>query len=497
MLFDKRDAGARLVQRAPESIYSRECAAALRGSGGKGGALFRDPDDSQKDLGTVGCPVRGLLVAIALVAPLPVLGGSTTTLTYYENIKPLLDQRCAGCHRAGEIGPMPLTSYREVRPWAKAIKEAVVLRNMPPWSADSSVGLRFRNDRSLPAEEIRQISSWVDAGAAEGTPVAESAAAASSSSDEIGGKPDLVIQIPQFAVPASGTMQYTFLVTALNFKEDKWVAGAEWKIDHPEVVHHMNAFVRPPGSSYIATAPYGQPYVASKAERLARRPDEVESDRRELLIGYEPGYRAAPWGADRAKLIKKGSDMVFEMHYTANGKAVVDSSELRIYFAHEAPKHRVLSLQPSDRNLAIPAGDANYRSIASATFNSPVTLISMQPHMHLRGKAYEMTATYPDGRRETLIRVPRYDFHWQTTYFLAEPVTLPKGTVVECTAWYDNSPNNRNNPDPSKIIYWGDQSWDEMNVGFLEVAFDAAQSPEVAVLSTNSTPPPAISELRK
>jgi hypothetical protein len=406
----------------------------------------------------------------------------------YQSVQPLLAQRCGGCHKSGEIGPMPLTSYSEVRPWAKAIKEAVLAHSMPPWFADPKVSRKFRNDRSLNPDEIRSIVAWVDAGALEGPQASEAAQPVSLPAQSPLRKPDLVIKVPGIHVPATGTMEYTFLVTNLHFQEDQWIRAAEWKIDHREVVHHMNAFVRPPGSSYVRTAPYDVAYVASKAERLARRPDESENDRRELLIGYEPGYRPEPWGQDRAKLIRKGSDMVFEIHYTTNGTSVVDSSELWLYFAPGPPKERVLALQPSDRNLTIPPGDPNYQSFATAKFTSPVTLISVQPHMHLRGKAYQMEAVYPDGNREVLIRVPRYDFHWQTTYFLSKPLRLPKGTVVECSAWYDNSPNNPNNPDPAKTIHWGDQSWDEMNVGFLEVAFNAQDSQEVAVLSANSTP---------
>jgi hypothetical protein len=421
---------------------------------------------------------------------LTLLAGATAReAPTYESIRPLLTRHCVGCHSSGEIGPMPLTSYKEVRPWAKAIKEAVLRRTMPPWFADPHVGQRFRNDRSLTTDEIRELVAWVDSGAAQGTPATPSTNPSSSDTTaELFPKPDIVIKVPGFQVPATGTLQYTFLVTNLHLQEDKWVKEAVWKIDQRQVVHHMNAFVRPPGSSYVATVPYDVPYVASKAERLARRPDELENDRRELLIGYEPGYRPEPWGTNRAKLIRKGSDMVFEMHYTANGKAAVDSSELWVYFADQAPKERVLALQPSDRDLAIPPGDPDFHSLASATFKSPVSLISVQPHMHLRGKAYRMDAIYPDGRREALIRVPRYDFRWQTTYFLDHPLQLPAGTIVECAAEYDNSLNNPVNPDPSKTIYWGDQSWDEMNVGFLEVAFDANSSAEVAVLSANSAP---------
>jgi len=406
----------------------------------------------------------------------------------YRAIQPVLAERCGGCHKPGEIEPMPLTSYAEVRPWAKAIKEAVLMHTMPPWFADQKVSESFRNDRSLSPEEIHKIVAWVDAGAPAGEPGNTTAFPVRNDAAKPSREPDVVIKAPGIHVPASGTVEYTFLVTNLHFGEDKWIQRAEWRIDHREVVHHMNAYVRPPGSSYVATAPYDVPYVASKSERTARRADESENDRRVLLIGYEPGYRPEAWGRDRAKLIRRGSDMVFEIHYTANGKAVIDSSELWLYFADHPPQERVLSLQPSDRELAIPPGDPNYHSFTAAKFTSPVTLISVQPHMHLRGKAYQMEAVYPDGRREMLIRVPRYDFRWQTTYFLSNPLQLPKGTVIECSAWYDNSPNNPSNPDPEKTIRWGDQSWDEMNVGFLEVAFDASNSAEVAVLSSNSMP---------
>jgi len=430
-----------------------------------------------------------LLTVYAVVFSVICLSAATAEAPpTYRTIQPLLAERCGGCHKPGEIGPMPLTSYAEVRPWAKAIKEAVLTHTMPPWFADPKASAHFRNDRSLPTEDIHKIVAWVDAGAPAGE--VETVTVRPVSHDEAvppSRKPDVVIKVPGMRVPSSGTLEYTFLVTNLHFAEDKWIQQAEWKIDHREVVHHMNAYVRPPWSSYVATAPYDVPYVASRPERTARRTDETENDRRELLIGYEPGYRPEAWGQDRAKLIRKGSDMVFEMHYTANGKAVTDSSELWLYFADRAPKERVLSLQPSDRELTIPPGDPNYHSVTFAKFTSPVTLISVQPHMHLRGKAYQMEAVYPDGRREMLIRVPRYNFRWQTTYFLTNPLRLPTGTVIECSAWFDNSPNNRSNPDPQKTIHWGDQSWDEMNVGFLEVAFDAGNSAEVAVMSSNST----------
>ncbi len=426
-----------------------------------------------------------LIFTIALLA-LPSIGMAAVT---YADVKPILAERCEGCHRKGEIGPMALGSYGQTRPWAKAIRQAVIERTMPPWHADAESSKRIRNSRALNESEIQSLVQWVDGGALEGPPVKAVALAERGDGWELG-KPDLVIRVPGFKVPARGTVQYTFLITPTHFAKDQWIAAAEWKIDQRAVVHHMNAFVRPPASSYLKGVPAGELYVASKDQRLARRDDEKEVDRRELLIGYEPGYRAAPWGPGRAKLIRKGSDVVFEIHYTANGTDLEDHSELGIYFAKEPPVERVLSLSPADSRLAIPPGEAMYPSSARATFTRDVKLISMQPHMHLRGRDFGITAIYGDGRRESLLRVPRYDFNWQTTYFLAEPIVIKGGTSLDFLAHFDNSANNKFNPDPSKTVYWGDQSWEEMNIGFIEVAFPAGSDPNVAVLSDTSKPAP-------
>jgi hypothetical protein len=417
---------------------------------------------------------------------LPVLAWGAKPVTYAE-VRAVVERRCVSCHQPGEIGRMPLTTYRETRPWAKAIKQAVLQRTMPPWHADAATSRRIHNSRLMPEAEVQQLVAWVDGGAPEGKPAAPIAVARVEAGWKLG-KPDRVIRIPGFEVPATGTVRYTFLVTPAELTEDTWVSAAEWKIDQRAVVHHINAFVRPPGSSYVATAPKGQLYVASGAERSFRHPNEREIDRRELLVGYEPGYRPIPWGPGQAKLIRKGSDIVFEIHFTANGKAVVDHSELGIYFAKQPPRERVVTITPADSKLAIPPGDANYRSFVYAELKSDAKLISLQPHMHLRGKAYRIEAVLPDGRRDLLIEVPRYDFNWQTTYFLKEPMALPKGTKLECTGWFDNSANNPANPDPGKTIHWGDQSWEEMNVGFMEIAFDRRADGDIVTLSDTTKP---------
>jgi hypothetical protein len=405
---------------------------------------------------------------LAFCFSLAVLSSAQT----FADVYPILRARCQACHQEGEIGPMAFTNYSDTRPWAKAIREAVVRRTMPPWHADKHSNLKFQNDRSLPAAEIRKIVAWLDGGAVEG-PAIDCPKPAKEASGWKLGKPDVVLRVPGYKVPARGELPYTFVIRSTGLTKDRWVRAAEFRIDKRSVVHHMNAFVRPPGSSYLEGLDRDRFIVPSLTQRRVGRPGEGVFNRRELLLGYEPGYFPIPWREDQAKLIRAGSDIVFEIHYTANGKEQTDYSEFGLYFADQAPRERVLSTQTQDMDIAIPAGDANYKSSASITFGRPVKLISLQPHMHLRGKAMEIRARYPDGRIETLLDVPRYSFNWQTTYFLAEPKLLPAGSTIESTAVFDNSPNNPYNPDPKKTITWGDQSWDEMHIGFMEIAFDS------------------------
>ena len=393
--------------------------------------------------------------------------------TFSADVYPIIRVKCQGCHQKGEVAPMAFTSFADTRPWAKAIGDAVGRGAMPPWHADAKASAAFDNDRSLNARERFAIAAWVASGAKEGPAIDYPAPRKSDTGWKLG-KPDLVLRVPGYKVPAKGDVSYTFVAFPTNLKQDTWVYAAEWRIDKRAVVHHMNAFVRPPGSSYVEGHPPLEFFVPTLAQRRIGRPGEGNYERRELLIGYEPGYNPIPWGPKQGKLIKAGSDVVFEIHFNPNGAEAVDNSELGIYFAKEAPAERVVSLSVQNMNFTIPPGDGNYRSDASVTFDTDVKVVSVQPHMHLRGKAMKIAATIPGGAALTpVIDVPRYDFHWQTTYFLREPIRLPQGARLDCTAWFDNSPNNKFNPDPSRAVPWGDQSWDEMHIGFVEVAFDA------------------------
>ncbi len=413
--------------------------------------------------------MKPILLALASGA----LGIAATAPTFSAEVYPILRAKCQGCHQKGEVAPMAFTNFSDTRPWANAIRDAVVKGAMPPWHADAKASVAFQNDRSLAAAERETIVAWATSGAQEGKAIDYPAPAKHDSGWKLG-KPDLVLRIPGFQVPAKGEVPYTFVVFQTNLKRDTWVSAAEWQIDKRSVVHHMNAFVRPPGSSYVEGYRPLEFFVPTVSQRRVGRPGEGAYQRRELLIGYEPGYAPIPWGPKLGKLIQAGSDIVFECHFNPNGEATVDSSELGIYFSQEPPAERVVSLSVQNMNFTIPPGDGNFRSDASVTFDTPVRVISVQPHMHLRGKAMRIEAAVPGASAAPVIDVPRYDFHWQTTYFLREPLHLPHGARLDCAAWFDNSPNNKYNPDPTRAVPWGDQSRDERHIGFVEVAFDAS-----------------------
>ena len=396
-----------------------------------------------------------------------------TLRTFTKDVVPILQARCQTCHRPGEAAPMSLLTYQEVRPWAKAIKEAVLLRRMPPWFADSSVG-HFKNDRSLSQSEISTLISWVDTGAPEGNAKDLPPALEFVTGWNIG-EPDLVLEMPQaFDVPASGTVDYQYVILPQKFQEDRWVQAAEVRPGARSAVHHVIAFIREPGSKWMRDKAPGVPFVPDANEKGDR--PSITGD---VLAGYAPGVPAVQLAPGQGRLVKAGSDIVFQLHYTANGKPAQDRSKVGVVFCKAPPETRVMTLAANNSRFTIPPGDPNYKVESQLELAHDVTLRGLAPHMHLRGKDFEYRLIFPTGEQQTILRVPRYDFNWQLWYNPSEDMLLPKGTKVACTAHFDNSANNPANPDPSKAVKYGEQSWEEMMIGFFDVAFDAKLDPKL------------------
>jgi hypothetical protein len=407
--------------------------------------------------------MRTAAIALALFSGAACFG-ATTTVTYSKDVAPILQKNCEQCHRAGEAAPMSLRNYKEVRPYAAAIKEAVLLKKMPPWFADPHFG-HFSNDRSMSEQDVKTLVAWVDSGAKEGNPKDLPKPVEFVNGWNID-KPEFQIEMAQdFKIPASGTIDYQHILIKGNFDKDTWISQAEVRPGNRALVHHVIAYIRPPGSKWMKDAEPGVPYPKNK--------NEGEGGGGEFLAGYAPGFLPMRLDTGRALLVKAGSDIVLELHYTANGKEGLDRTKVGFVTAKGPIKERVFVMAAQNNRFAIPAGDPNYQVDAKFQFGGDAKIISFTPHMHLRGKDMEFRAVYPTGEKETLLKVPHYDFSWQLTYNEVQDLVIPKGTTIECTAHFDNSPNNPNNPDPTKIIKYGEQSWDEMMIGFFQVAIDA------------------------
>lgn len=363
-----------------------------------------------------------------------------------------------------------MLTYEQTRPWAAAMKEAVETKKMPPWFADPRYG-HFSNATSLTEREIKTIAAWADARAPRGDPKDMPQPVNFVEGWQIG-KPDLIYQLTKpFNVPASGVVDYQHIIVPSGFTKDTWVQAAEVRPTDRSVVHHIIAFVREPKSNFFKGELPGVFFLAPQV-KTAEEPDTsaLPSD---FLVGYAPGQPAEILAPGQAKLIKAGSDFVFQVHYTPNGKAVVDQTRLGIVLAKEPPKERVLTLSATNGTFKIPPGDPNFRVESSFEISTQVKLSGLHPHMHGRGKDFEYRVVYPTGEQQVLLSVPHYNWHWQNWYTLEQPVILPKGTRIECVAHFDNSPNNADNADPKKEVTWGEQSWDEMMVGFFNLVFDA------------------------
>lgn len=395
---------------------------------------------------------------IALVGSNTVSGDSKASLTFSKNVAPIFYKNCIGCHRPGEIAPMSLLTYKEVRPWAKSIREKIATREMPPWHLDSQYG-KWENDRRLNQKEIDTVVAWIDQGASEGNPKDLPTLPKLASGWQIG-EPDLVFQMPaEFTVPAEGSVPYQYFSVPTNFKEDRYIQALEARAGNLSVVHHIVMYVREPGEQ-------------ARQRGQARKFNIGDG----ILGALSPGQTPFVAKPGQAKLIKAGSQLIFQMHYTPNGKEAKDRSTVGLIFA-KGPVDKIVNTKAAfDIKFVIPAGAQNYEVKSVYEFEQDSHIISLMPHMHLRGKDITYRAIYPDGRSEILLSVPRYNFNWQVYYYPIKPLAVPKGTRIEAVAHYDNSARNPRNPDPTKEVRFGEQTWDEMMNAFFDFTVDSQKA---------------------
>jgi Copper type II ascorbate-dependent monooxygenase, C-terminal domain len=366
---------------------------------------------------------------------------------------------------------MSFENYQQTRRFAQAIKLATANRTMPPWFADRSIG-KFSDDPSLTDAEIATLAAWADANAPAGNP--QDAPPPRQWTDRWTiSPPDTVIEMSQPAnLPAHGDVDYTYEIVPTHFSEDRWVQSSEILPSLPANVHHAVVYVRPPTSGWLRHAPLNTPFTAATLTTEQDRREAMWTDS-DILLVYAPGSTPDNWSAGMAKMIPAGSDLVFQMHYTTNGKPGKDKTRVGLIFAKAPIKQRVITLQLTNDHFVIPPGVPDYRVEARGTLPNDALLLSFFPHMHLRGKRFEYNLIEADHKIEPLLKV-NYHFHWQMTYHLAEPLPLKAGTELQAVAWFDNSKNNPHNPDPTVSVRWGEQTYDEMMVGFFDVAVDPA-----------------------
>jgi hypothetical protein len=424
---------------------------------------------------TFGLSLVVLLLAVSIyLAPQSNAASTPETVTYAKDVAPIIQKNCMVCHRPGEVAPMSFMNYKEVRPWARSIREKVVSREMPPWFADPQHG-EFSNDCRLTQKDIDIISSWVDGGAKEGNAKDLPPNPKFTDGWQIG-KPDVVLTMTEdFHIPVEGVVPYKYFAVPTNFSEDKYVQFAEIRSGDRAHVHHVIVSVRYPGQGELPPAGELTP------ERLAAaRPQggnastqaRAVEDSDGRLVGWAPGEAPQIMRPGQAKLIKRGSVLIFQVHYTTNGETGKDRSSVGLIFSKVPVEKRVITAGASARNLVIPPNDGNYESNSTFTFKDDSHIESLHPHMHVRGKDFKYTLVYPDGTSKVILSVPRYDFGWQLTYFFKEPVAAPKGSRLECVAHHDNSIKNKFNPDPAATVRWGDQTWDEMMIGYVDYTVD-------------------------
>jgi peroxiredoxin len=371
------------------------------------------------------------------------------SVTYTKQVARIVQAKCQECHRPGDVAPMSLMTYKDVAAWSEMIREVLLDKRMPPWHADPRYG-HFSNDRSMTKEDRETLLTWLDQGSPRGDEKDMPPPREFVKGWRIG-KPDVIFEMPvAYEVPADmpkGGLPYQRFRIHTNFTKDRWVERAETRAGAPSVVHHIIIWVVQPGEDFQPGSPNLQ-----------------------LLCGTAPGDMPQILPAGMGKKIPAGSDLIFELHYTPNGTAQKDRSVVGMIFAKEEPKYVTRTQGIACDDFRIPPGADNYPVEQSFKFPQDSYLLGFMPHLHLRGKSFLYEVTYPDGKEETLLSIPRYDFNWQSVYREQNPLFMPKGSRIHCRALYDNSGRNPNNPDPTIPVTWGDQTWEEMMIGWIDYA---------------------------
>jgi mono/diheme cytochrome c family protein len=389
---------------------------------------------------------------------------SAPASTYHNRISRIVQTNCQSCHRAGGAAPFNLESYSAVKDRAKMVQYVVEKGMMPPWFAAPEKKSPWKNDRSLTPEDRKALLDWVAAGMPEGNPKDAPLPVKFPSNWQIG-TPDAVFQLPKpVKVKAEGTMPYQSVIVPVGFSEDKWIQAMEVKPTAKQVVHHVLVFVAPKSEG---------------GSRRGRLSDEA-AERSGFFAIYVPGNSTLLYPEGFAKRIPAGANLRFQIHYTPNGKAVEDQSQIGLVFAKKAPEHEVKTTGIANLRISIPPGAENHKEVAQIPIPVDVKILSYLPHMHLRGKACRYELVSSEGKRELLLDIPRYDFNWQLQYDYSEPKAVTRGSKVEFTVWYDNSSKNPANPDPTKTVRWGSQTFDEMHLGYVEYYVPGAKPGEAA-----------------
>ena len=436
-------------------------------------------------------PIRPSRAAVALAFATLIPAGLASTVqwgdarsadpTYAEDVAPILFRSCAGCHRPGGMGPFSVLNYDSTVAYKSEIRDAVRGGVMPPWHATGAHGV-FRNDRRLSDQDKQTIVRWVETGAKRGDMKRLPAVPAFSDS-WMAGKPDAVVAMrEEFSVPASGTVEYQYFQVNTGFTEDRWIQSIEILPGKTEVVHHVLVYayappvVNPaPAQAGAAPATPTQPplFIRSQNEEIEDPPrrDTLHGPPRQrgaLVATYVPGTRAIEFPEGTALRLRAGTVLTLQMHYTAHGHAMKDRTSIGFRFAKGEPAEEIRASHFLNAKFTIPAGAANVEIPAEIGAGRPVRIWGLMPHTHLRGTGWKYELRQPDGTTEVILDVPKYDFNWQTYYMFAKPLDLAPGSKIISRAWYDNSAKNANNPDATKDVHWGDQTWEEMQyTGFL------------------------------